>query len=134
MLINVTECICTLCLCCCMYSVSLCRCSFVCVRYSIFYVYVTCRHRHYKSEPREKARRNNNDLLYVPTKRKEEIKSGTSGCGSFVVPYFQSATSTDRLHLALRSGLEVGKPNNIPANSRRASNGHSHRGQRKRTR
>ena len=29
--------------------------------------------------------------------RKEEIKSGTSGCGSFVVPYFQPATSIDRL-------------------------------------
>ena len=26
--------------------------------------------------------------------RKEEIKSGTSGCGSFVVPYFQPATSS----------------------------------------
>ena len=71
-------------------------------------------------------------LSYVPSKRKEEIKSGTSGCGSFVVPYFQPATSTtDHLHLALRSGLEVGKPNNIPANNRWASNGHSQRGQRK---
>ena len=30
-----------------------------------------------------------------------------------------------------RAGLEVGKPNNIPANNRRASNGHSQRGQRK---
>ena len=41
---------------------------------------------------------NNNDLLYVPSERKEEIKSGTSGCGSFVVPYFQPANSTDHLH------------------------------------
>ena len=49
--------------------------------------------RHYNEE-REKVRGNNNDLSYVPSKRKEEIKSGTSGCGSFVVPYFQPATST----------------------------------------
>ena len=47
---------------------------------------------------REKARWNNNDFSYVPSDRKEEIKSGTtSGCCSFVVPYFQPATSTDRL-------------------------------------
>ena len=53
---------------------------------------------------REKARGNKNGLSYVASKRKEEIKSGTSGCGSFVVPYFQPATSTtDRLHLALTS-------------------------------
>ena len=98
---GVTECICTLC---CTRCVSLCRCSFVCVRHSIFYVCVACcdldvtMRRHYKRE-REKARGKNNDLSYVPSKRKEEIKSGTSGCGSFVVPYFQPATSTtDRLH------------------------------------
>ena len=79
---------------------SLCRCSFVCVRHSIFYVCVTCcdldvtMRRHYKSE-REKARGKNNDLSHVPSKGKEEIKSGTSGCGSFVagrdvlwLPYF----------------------------------------------
>ena len=48
---------------------------------------------------REKARRNNNDLSHVPAKRKEEIKSGTAGCGSFVVPHFQPATATDRLDL-----------------------------------
>ena len=54
--------------------------------------------RHYKGE-REKARGKNNDLSHVPSKRKEETKSGTSGCGSFVVPYFQPATSTtDHLH------------------------------------
>ena len=57
--------------------------------------------RDYKWE-REKVNENNNDLSYVPSKRKEEIKSGTSGCGSFVVSYFQPATNTtDRLHLAL---------------------------------
>ena len=47
---------------------------------------------------REKARGNNNDFSHVTSDRKEEIKSGTtSGCGSVVVPYFQPATSTDRL-------------------------------------
>ena len=45
---------------------------------------------------REKAR-GNNDISHVPSDRKEEIKSGTSDCGSFVVPYFQPAASTDRL-------------------------------------
>ena len=56
---------------------------------------------------REKARGNNNGPSLVPSKRKEEIKSaksakrkeeiksGTSGCGSFVVPYFQPATCVD---------------------------------------
>ena len=33
--------------------------------------------------------------------RKEEIKSGTFGCGSFVVAYFQPATSTDCLYVYL---------------------------------
>ena len=47
--------------------------------------------------------------------------------------YFHPATFIDRLHLALRTGLEVGKPNNIPANNKRTSNGHSRGGQRKRT-
>ena len=82
--------------------VSLCRCSFVCTSFDLlrmWYVLWFRRHyeTHYKSEW-EKARGNNNDLSYVPSKRKEEIKSGTSGCGSFVVPYFQPATFTDHLH------------------------------------
>ena len=33
-------------------------------------------------------------------KRKEINKTGTSGCGSFVVAYFQPATSINRLHTA----------------------------------
>ena len=48
---------------------------------------------------REKTRGNNDDLSYVTSKRKEEIKSGTSGCGSFVAPNFQPVTSIDRLQL-----------------------------------
>ena len=82
--------------------VSLCRCSFGCVRHSIFYVCVTCCDLDVtislSETAREKARGNNNDLSHVPSKRKEEIKPGTSGCVSFVVPYFQPATSTDHLH------------------------------------
>ena len=89
--------------------VSLCRCSFVCVRHSIFYVCVTCCDLdvtiRLTERAREKTRGNNNSFSHVPSKRKEEIKSGTSGCGSFVVPYFQPATSTDRLHLALTSRI-----------------------------
>ena len=55
--------------------------------------------RHYKWE-REEVRGKNNDLSHVPSKETEEIKSGTSGCGSFVFPYFQPATSsTDHLHV-----------------------------------
>ena len=58
---------------------------------------------------REKARGNNDDLSYVPSKRKEEIKSGTSGCGSFVVPNFQPVTFIDRLQLTrLFIGFFVG--------------------------
>ena len=84
---------------------SLCQCSLLCVRHSIFYVCVTCCDLNVtirqSASAREKARGNNNDLSHVPSDRKEEIKSGISGCGSFVVPYFQPATSTDRLHLLL---------------------------------
>ena len=72
--------------------VSLCQCSFVCVRHSIFCVCVTCHHLHVtirlSETAREKARGNNNGLSHVTSKRKEEIKSGPSGCGAFVVPYF----------------------------------------------
>ena len=67
-------------------------------RHSIFYVCVTCCYLEVMETVREKARGKNNDLSYAPSKRKEEIKLGTCGCGSLVVPYFQPETSTDRLH------------------------------------
>ena len=74
----------------------------MCVRHLIFYVCITCCDldvtRRVSERARKKARGNNNDLSHVPSKRKEEIKSGISGCGSFVVPYFQPATAIDRLH------------------------------------
>ena len=120
-----------------LYAACCCQCSFMCGRCSIFYVCVTCCDLdvtiRLSERACDKARGNNNSPLHVPSKRKEEIRSGTCGCVSFVVPYFQPATSIDRLHLALRAGLEVGKPYNIPANNKQAPNGHSHRGQRKRT-
>ena len=70
---------------------------------------------------REKARGNDNNLSYVPSERKEEIKSGTSGYGSFVVPYFQPPTSTtDCLHthlqytvVSLNGAYFVGQQQNI---------------------
>ena len=46
---------------------------------------------------REKARGNNNGPSHVPSNRKDEIKSGTSGCSSFVISYFQPATSIDHI-------------------------------------
>ena len=49
---------------------------------------------------RERKRGNNNGPSHVPSNRKEELKSGASGCGSFVVPYFQPAASTHRLHMS----------------------------------
>ena len=56
--------------------VSLCQCSFVCVRHSIFYVCVTCCDLDVTislSETEgEKARGNNNDLSYIPSKRREK--------------------------------------------------------------
>ena len=93
----VTECICTLRLCC-MYSVSLCQCSFVCL--SIFYVRVTC----CDLDVTISETRGNNDLSYVTSKRKE-IKSGIPGSGSFVIPYFQPATSTN--HLQYNRGILI---------------------------
>ena len=48
---------------------------------------------------REKARGNYNGLSHVPSKRREEIKSGTSGYGLFVVANFQPATSIGPLQV-----------------------------------
>ena len=65
----------------------------MCGRHSIFYVYATCCDldvtKRLSETAREEARGNDNGPSHVASKRKEEIKSGNSGCGSFVVPYFQ---------------------------------------------
>ena len=74
----------------------------MCVRHSIFYACVSCcdvdATIRLSGTARMKARGNNNDLSHVPSKRKEEIESGTSGCGLFVVPYFHPVTSIDFLY------------------------------------
>ena len=118
-----------LCLCCCMYScVLFCWCSFVCVRHSIFYICVTCCDLDVtislSEAEQEKARGNNNNLLYVPSKRKEEIKSGTSGCGLFVVgrdvirlPYFQSYSSVPDVNVWWK--LQVGSKEQQMSHSQR---------------
>ena len=109
--IVVTQCICTLCLCCCTphvtLSISVSRFLFCWVWRRIMMSFICNNSFTYvlriiilevSKTVQEKARGNNNGLSHVPSNRKEEIKSGTFGCGSFVVPYFQPATSIDRLH------------------------------------
>ena len=62
---------------------------------------------------RGEARGRTDCLLPVPSKK--EYKSGASDCGWSVVARFQPARSVtiELLNLALRAGLEVGKPNTI---------------------
>ena len=80
---DVTECICTLCLYCCMYSVCRCVCVLLCV-YVIrfFYVCVTCCDLYVtinlSETEREKVRGNNNDLSYVPSKTKKQNKNNNN--------------------------------------------------------
>ena len=68
-----------------------------------------------------------------PSKRKEEIISGTSGCGSFVVPYIQPATSitvytwNPTFHVVIFSvhqKLHKTKPSRLYASSTFPSNVH----------
>ena len=93
----VTECICTLCLCCCTLCVALSV--FFCVWTSLnllhrcYVLSFGCHKKMWREWAWAKVRGNSNSLSHVPSKRKEETKSETSGCGSFVVPYFQPATS-----------------------------------------
>ena len=82
--------VCTVC-------VSLCWYSFLCVHHSIFYVCVTCCDLDVtisKSHERKREGRTTTSHMYHPKENR-----GTSGCVSFVVPYFQPATSTDCLQL-----------------------------------
>ena len=100
----------------------------MCVCHSIFYICVTCCDLDVtvslSETEREKARGNNNDLSYVPSKRKEEIKSGTSGCGLFVVgqdvirlPNFQSCSSVPDVNG--RWKLQVGSKEQQMSHSQR---------------
>ena len=54
-------------------------------------------------ECKREVRGNTNSVSQIPS-QKNEMKTGTSSCGSFVVPYFQPATSIDCLHLELGRG------------------------------
>ena len=62
---------------------------------------------------REKARGDTNCLSWIPSKqqqnknKKKKKKTGTSGCGSFVVAYFQPTTSIDRLHMHATKSVGV---------------------------
>ena len=55
----------------------------------------------------ERSERQYQQRLTDTITKKNEMKTGTSGCGSFVVPYFQPATSIDCLHLELGGGGDV---------------------------
>ena len=72
------------------------------------YVLLSGRHKKTWGETAwEKVRGNYNGLSHVPSKRREEIKSGTSGCGLFVVAYFQPATSIGPLQVLGKSIIEL---------------------------
>ena len=105
-IVCVTKCICTLCLCCCMYSLRVTLVVFfrACTSFDLLRMcYVLWFRHHCETSLQKRVRegeRKEQRPLACNIKRKEEIKSGTSGCGSFVVPYFQPATSTtDHLHI-----------------------------------
>ena len=70
---------------------------------------------------REKERGDTNCLSYRPSENKNNRNIWLWLVCCYLPP-------TCCLHLALRAGLEAGKPNNVPANNRRASNGHSRGG------
>ena len=78
---------------------SLCQCSFVCVDVirSFTYVLRVAIWTSLKDVVRQ-GERKREAISTASRKRKEKNKIGISGCGSFVVLYFQPATSIDRLH------------------------------------
>ena len=80
---------------------SLCQSSFVCGRPSFTYVYVLLFWTSLKDVVRVSARESErqHQRPLADTIKKEKNKTGTSGCGSFVVPYFQPATFINRLHV-----------------------------------
>ena len=65
-------------------SVSVCFLSFFVNIIQFFYVCVTCCYLEVMETVREKARGNSNNLSHVPSKRKEEIKSGISLAADFL--------------------------------------------------
>ena len=86
-----TECVGTLCLCCCTLSVALSMFFRVWVSFNLlrmFYVLIFWA---------------SLSLSQITSKNKLN-KTGTSGCGSFLVAYFQPATCIDRLHVCSQQG------------------------------
>ena len=71
--------------------------------HSIFHLCVTCCDLDVTIRLSETAQDSNS--MYHQQQQRQKNKSGTSGCGLFVVPYFQPATSTNRLHLVLMSRI-----------------------------
>ena len=117
---------------------SLCLwCSFVCVRQSIFYVCVTCcdldvtMRRHKKRGAREGEREEKRPLACtIQKKRRNKIRNlwlWLVCCSLLPTCNFHHRPFTSGA--AIRIGSR--EANNIPANNRRASNGHSQTGQRK---
>ena len=107
--LDVTECICTLCLCCCTLcrsvNVLLCVDDIQSVTYALRVVILDVTKRRGERE-RERERERQYQRPLADTIRRTKTnkqtnktkQNGTSGCGSFVVLYFQPATSIDRLH------------------------------------
>ena len=58
-----------------------------------------------RRKTQEKARDHTNGLSYIPSEKKS--RTGISGCGSFVVYFFQPATSINHLHLALPAVIRL---------------------------
>ena len=136
--LGATECICTLCLCCCALYVALSM--FFCVWTSFYlshfiFIFHKCftfvilditRRRGVRV--REKVRGNTNSYSHIPFPKKNK----RTKLEILAVAHMLLLISNLLLPLTIYiwcwwAGLEVGKPNNIPANTRWA-NGHSHGG------
>ena len=63
------------------------------------------RHQRRGESVRESERQYQRPLAYT-IRRREKNKTGISGCGSFVVPYFQPATSIDCLQVKVNQSGE----------------------------
>ena len=101
--VNVTECICTLCLCCCTLCVA--PSAFFCVHVLwSFTCYVLWFRSHEKTWRQRKKKREGITTASCMYCQKEEIKSGTAGSGLFVVSYFQPDTSMSPFTLSMQNG------------------------------
>ena len=95
----VTKKIGTLCVCCCTLYVALSMFFHVWTSFNLLYMfYVLLFWMSLKEVVRERAKRQYQQPL-TDTIKKEKNKTEISGCGSFVVTYFQPATFINRLHM-----------------------------------